>query len=66
MKPATVKGAGGKGEALRYLFPMFDLLIAGHSAPMQATGPPMQAMGPPWSDAGVGIGMLRGAGDSLT
>ena len=27
-------------------------------------GPPTQAMGPPWSDAGVGVGMLRGAGDT--
>ena len=32
----------------------------------QASGPLRQATGPPWSDAGVGIGMLRGAGDSLT
>ena len=28
--------------------------------------PPRQSMGPPWSGAGVGVGMLRGAGDSLT
>ena len=26
----------------------------------QAMGPLTQATGPPWSDAGVGIGMLRG------
>ena len=32
----------------------------------EATGPPGQATGPPRSGAGVGIGMLRGAGDSLT
>ena len=32
----------------------------------QATGPLNQATGPPQSDAGVGIGMLRGAGNSLT
>ena len=25
-----------------------------------------QATGPPWSGARVGVGMLRGAGDSLT
>ena len=25
-------------------------------------GPPMQAVGPPRSDAGMGIGMLRGKG----
>ena len=31
-----------------------------------STGPPTQATGPPRSGAGVGIGMLRGAGDSLT
>ena len=31
-----------------------------------ATGPLRQAMGPPRSGAGVGVGMLRGAGDSLT
>ena len=31
----------------------------------QATGPPTQATGPPRSGAGVGVGMLRGAGDSL-
>ena len=35
-------------------------------AALQATGPLRQAMGPPWSGAGVGVGMLRGAGDSLT
>ena len=29
-------------------------------------GPLRQATGPPWSGAGVGVGMLRGAGDSLT
>ena len=28
----------------------------------QATGPLRQATGPPRSDAGVGVGMLRGAG----
>ena len=27
---------------------------------MEATGPLTQATGPPWSDAGMGIGMLRG------
>ena len=31
-----------------------------------ATGPLRQATGPPWSGAEVGVGMLRGAGDSLT
>ena len=31
----------------------------------QATGPPRQATGPPRSGAGVGVGMLRGARDSL-
>ena len=31
-----------------------------------ATGPPRQATGPLGSGAGVGVGMLRGAGDSLT
>ena len=31
-----------------------------------ATGPRRQATGPPWSGARVGVGMLRGAGDSLT
>ena len=30
----------------------------------EATGPPAQATGPP-SGAGVGVGMLRGAGESL-
>ena len=34
--------------------------------PRQATGPPRQAMGPRRSGAGEGVGMLRGAGDSLT
>ena len=33
---------------------------------MPATGPPRQATGPPRSGARVGVGMLRGAGDSLT
>ena len=32
----------------------------------KATGPPTQATGPPRSGAGVGVGMLRGAGHSLT
>ena len=32
---------------------------------LQATGPPSQATGPPWYGAGVGVGMLRGAEDSL-
>ena len=32
----------------------------------QATGPLTQAMGPPRSGAGVGVGVLRGAGGSLT
>ena len=38
------------------------------SLPMfgEVTGPPMQATGSPRSDAGVGTGMLRGAGASLT
>ena len=31
-----------------------------------ATGPPGQATGQPRSGAGVGVGMVRGAGDSLT
>ena len=31
-----------------------------------AMGPPRQATVPPRSGAGVGVGMLRGAGDSLT
>ena len=31
-----------------------------------ATGPPRQATRPPRSGAGVGVGMLDGAGDSLT
>ena len=31
----------------------------------QATGPPTQATGPPRWGAGVGVGMLRGAGDPL-
>ena len=30
-----------------------------------ATGPPRQATGSPWSGAPVGVGMLRGAGNSL-
>ena len=34
--------------------------------PLLATGPLTQATGPPQADAGVGIGMLRGARDSLT
>ena len=34
--------------------------------PTQATGPPTQAMGPPRSGEEVGVGMMRGAGDSLT
>ena len=29
-----------------------------------ATGPLRQATGPPWSGAGVGVGILRGVGDS--
>ena len=33
---------------------------------LKATRPPRQATGPPWSGAGVGVGMLRGAGYSLT
>ena len=33
---------------------------------LKAMGPPRQATGPPWSGAGVGVGVLRGAGDSLT
>ena len=33
--------------------------------PRQATGPTRQATGPPRSGAGVGVGMLRGAGDPL-
>ena len=37
----------------------------GHQAEA-ATGPPTQATGPPRSGAGVGVGMLRGSGDSLT
>ena len=32
----------------------------------QNRGPPCQATGPPRSRAGVGVGMLRGAGDSLS
>ena len=32
----------------------------------KATGPPRQATGSPRSGAGVGVGMLRGAGDSFT
>ena len=32
----------------------------------EATGPLRQATGPPWSGARVGVGMLRGAGYSLT
>ena len=34
--------------------------------PTQATGPATQATGPPRSGEGVGVGMLRGAGDSPT
>ena len=33
---------------------------------MMATGPLRQATGPPRSGAGVGVGVLRGAGDSFT
>ena len=35
-------------------------------AEYRLVGPPRQATGPPRSSAGVGVGMLRGAGDSLT
>ena len=38
----------------------------GKQKKQKATGPPRQATGPPWSGAGLGVGMLRGAGDSLT
>ena len=44
----------------------WSVVNSGWSASVQATGPLNQATGPPQSDAGVGIGMLRGAGDSLT
>ena len=37
-----------------------------HGPPRQPIGPPRQPMGPPRSGAGVGVGMLRGAGGSLT
>ena len=39
---------------------------SGYGATQWAKGPLNQATGPPQSDAGVGIGMLRGAGDPLT
>ena len=55
----------------------FDSLLAHHCGPIdsledpiwektQATGPLTQATGPLQSGAGVGVGMLRDAGDSLT
>ena len=44
--------------------PFFGHLDAG--LPRQATGPPRQTTGPPRSGAGVGVGMFRGAGDSLS
>ena len=34
--------------------------------PVAATGPPTQATGPPQYGAGVGVGMSRCVGDSLT
>ena len=43
-------------------------LITGHAVNQQnisGYGPPTQATGPTWSGAGVGVGMLMGAGDPL-
>ena len=42
------------------------LATSGGDLGLLATGPLRQAMGPHRSGAGLGVGMLRGAGDSLT
>ena len=46
--------------------PMANRALISEPRKLKLVGPTRQATGPPRSGAGVGLGMLRGAGDSLT
>ena len=55
--------SGGRPNQIEHMLCCFQRLL--NTLGPQERGPLTQATGPPRSGAGVGVGMLRGAGDPL-